>query len=238
MSALQRISVELDDMPKYFYHPLKINRINQSFGQNLACVDNATGTKTIYCDGHNPPKGYRSVYSQMLGHNGIDYFATRWTQVYASREGTVIEVETEEARGLGIGILHEFKIDPYTREELTKEQVRAREKAGLDVETVYYKTRYWHLIAMDVHIGDKVWTGSLIGYADNTGYSSGDHLHFEIKRTDRRGNTLDNNNGYFGAVDPLPLMFDDCAVDINLARKAIELAAQAVDKLADKLRGR
>lgn len=201
-------------MRKLFYRPVRHKAINQSFGENRACVDIATGKHTITCDGLNPPKGYKSVYSQMKGHNGIDYFAPRWEPIYASREGVVVEVETEVERGLGVGILH----GPYDGE--------------------YYKTRYWHLIAMDVHIGDKVHTGSLIGYADSTGYSSGDHLHFELKKTDSRGNTLNNNNGYFGGIDPLPLMFDDCAVDINLARKAIELAAQAVDKLADKLRGR
>lgn len=169
----------------------------------------------------------------MRGHNGLDYHALRWTQIYAAREGEVVEVETEQERGLGIGILHKFYVDTATGQELTVSQAKSRPH-----KVVYYKTRYWHLIAMDVHIGDRVWTGSLIGYADSTGYSSGDHLHFEVKETDSRGNTINNNNGFFGAVDPLPLMYDDFARDVNLLRLSLEKAASMLDAISDKLRGR
>lgn len=199
-------------MARRFYWPISPVRISQHFGENKACVDVATGKKTITCDGLNPPPGYKSVYSMMKGHNGFDLHALRWQDCYAAREGVVIEKETELSRGLGLGILH----GPY--------------------EGKYYKTRYWHLIGMEVDVGDRVWTGQLIGYCDNTGYSSGDHLHFEIKECDRFGNTLNNDNGFFGAIDPQPLMFDTPAVEVNKFRFIIESAAAVLQKIIDRMR--
>lgn len=74
---------------KLFYRPVSPWRITQYFGENKTCVDNASGTKTISCDGLNPPEGYRSAYSQMKGHNALDLQAYRWQPVYAAREGVV-----------------------------------------------------------------------------------------------------------------------------------------------------
>lgn len=198
---------------RLFYRPVKPFSVTQYFGENKACVDLNTGTKTIYCDGLNPPAGYKSVYSMMKGHNGLDLSAKRWQPVYAAREGVVNEVSTEEARGLGIGLFHDFGVNGC------------------------WRTRYWHLAALEVHIGDKVSTGQLIGYADNTGYSSGDHLHFEVKRVSPDDMDIYNyDNGYFGAVDPCPLLFSDYAVDVNLLRKSIELASSMLQKIIDSMR--
>lgn len=199
-------------MDRLFYWPVSPVRITQHFGENKACVDTATGTQTITCDGLNPPEGYKSVYSMMDGHNALDLEAKRWQPVYAAREGFVREVETEPSRGLGVGIEHDF--GPQGR----------------------WKTRYWHLIALDVHYGDYVYTGQLIGYADSTGYSSGDHLHFEVKPLHPDGSNAQPENGFFGACDPLPLMFDEYARDVSLLRQAIERIAAALESLIDRMR--
>jgi murein DD-endopeptidase MepM/ murein hydrolase activator NlpD len=199
-------------MEKLFYWPVTRRGINQYFGENKACIDLASGTKTIACDGLNPPAGYKSVYSMMKGHNALDLYAERWQPVYAAREGFVREVETETSRGLGIGIEHDFG-------------AKGR-----------WKTRYWHLVALDAHYGDYVYTGQLIGYADSTGYSNGDHLHFEVKPLNSDGTNAQQNNGYFGAIDPLPLMFDDLARDVNTSRKMIESIAAWLDAFTDRLR--
>lgn len=197
---------------KLFYWPVNPVRLNQGFGENKGCIDNATNSKVISCDGLNPPEGYRSVYSTMKGHNGLDLMAVRWQPVYAAREGVVREVETEPARGLGAGIDHDFGAQGR------------------------WKTRYWHLCAIDVHIGDKVYTGQLIGYADNTGYSAGDHLHFEVKPLSADGSNMYPDNGFYGGVDPWPLMFDDFARNINVLRMTIETLASMVEKLIDRMR--
>ena len=195
----------------FLYQPVYPWRVNQSFGANTACYNPNTG-KVVSCDGRHPPAGYRSVYSTMKGHNGIDAFALTWQRCYAAAMGVVIEKETEPARGLGIGILHEH-------------------------EGKFYKTRYWHLAGIDVDMGEQVSAGQLIGYCDNTGYSSGTHLHFELKEVDQFGNTLNPENGYKGAIDPKPLMFGTPAFKSGVGRMAIETTSAVLDSIADRLRG-
>jgi murein DD-endopeptidase MepM/ murein hydrolase activator NlpD len=42
-------------------------------------------------------------------------------------------------------------------------------------------TRYGHLSSLAVECGQPVYQGDLIGECGNTGWSSGAHLHFEIR---------------------------------------------------------
>lgn len=204
-------------MKKVFCQPLKQFIITQAFGEDRACIS-ADNKKVISKpQGAVCPDGFRSLYGNMNGHNGIDLFATRWQPVYGAREGKVIEVSTEAERGLGVGILSVL-------------------------DGVYYKHRYWHLIALDVSLGEEVKTGDLIGYADSTGYSSGDHLHFEVKVVNANGEPTEPNNGYFGAVDPLPLVDNIFALDAkgieSTIAKVREQLALLADALADFLRWR
>jgi murein DD-endopeptidase MepM/ murein hydrolase activator NlpD len=45
-------------------------------------------------------------------------------------------------------------------------------------------TLYAHLSLIKVSQGDKIYTGDVIGYSGNTGYSTGPHLHFGVYATD------------------------------------------------------
>lgn len=147
----------------------------------------------------------------MLGHNGIDAIAHRWAPIYAAQSGRVDEVCTEEARGLGVG-------------------VRTCAPDGR-----WYRHRYWHFIAIDVENGDEVQTGDLLGYADSTGYSSGDHLHFELKEVDKDGRVLNKDNGYLGAVDPLLFMEDNYALNIKGITSSIQIIREKLAILADHI---
>lgn len=196
----------------FLYQPVYPWRVNQPFGANTACINLNTG-KVVSCNGHRPPPGHKSVYSMMLGHNGIDARAWRWQRCYAAAAGRVVEKQTEPARGLGISILHP------------------------EWEGRFFKTSYWHLAAMDVDMGDQVSAGQLVGYCDNTGYSSGDHLHFQVKETDADGNTINKENGYLGAIDPAPLMLDRPAFQAGIARATIEVTSAFLDSISDGLRG-
>lgn len=206
---------------KFLYQPIKPFVINQRFGEDKACLATDPNTKPAYISKETTatcPVGYKSMYSMMKGHNGVDLNAYRWQPVYCAQIGRVDEVSTEEARGLGVG-------------------VRTQAPDGR-----WFRHRYWHFIALDVENGDELKTGDLIGYADSTGYSSGDHLHFEVKEVDKDGRVLNQNNGYFGAIDPLPLMEEKFALDIkgivstlNLIREKL---AVLTDSIADWLRKR
>lgn len=212
---------------KFLYQPVTPWIVNQKFGENKVCVDLATGKKVIMCDGLNPPLGYKSVYSQMKGHSGIDTMARRWQPVYASAPGWVEEVQTESERGLGVGVITDQKY-PCT-------ETGANE---------FFKYRNWHFIGINVHKGDKVVTGSLLGWADSTGYSTADHLHFELKPVTLAGGGWVNilqDNGYFGAVDPEPYMENIFALKIRDIVSAImsirEKLAKILDKASDTMRG-
>lgn len=208
----------------FLFKPVKNLYVGQGFGQSNACIDDKG--KIISKVGGVCPAGSKSFYESvgLNGHNGLDISANRWQPIYASCEGVVEEVQTEEAKGLGIGIITENK---YFCVETGQEE--------------HFKHRYWHFIGFNVNKGDKVKIGDLVGYADSTGYSSGDHLHFELKpvRKNSKGewyNAL-QTNGYYGCVDPSPYMLNVFAGDADKFKKILETFALILDKISDILRG-
>jgi murein DD-endopeptidase MepM/ murein hydrolase activator NlpD len=99
-------------------------------------------------------------------HAGIDLAGPHGTPIYATADGTVTEAEYNNG---GYGNL--IKIDH-----------------GRGIET-----RYGHLSAFGVRLGDRVKRGQMIGRMGSTGRSTGSHLHYEV-RIDGR------------AVNPIPFM--------------------------------
>jgi murein DD-endopeptidase MepM/ murein hydrolase activator NlpD len=205
----------------FLFKPISPYTITQTFGENRACIDKATGKITITCDGLNPPLGYRSIYSRMLGHNGIDMKAIRNTPIYSSQDGEVVEIVDEKVRGLGIGIITDNKF--WCTETQSFE---------------HFKIRYWHNLVNLVRKGDKVSIGQHIANVDNTGYSSGDHLHFEIKPvkitkrnkdgTIKSYENILQNNGYFGAINPLPYLREENASRLQGIRSVWERILWAI----------
>jgi len=214
---------------KFLFKPVNPFQITQNFGEDKCCVDKATFTKYIYKEtSQTCPVGFKSVYSMMKGHNGLDLVAKRWQPCYAMQDGEVVEVSTEEARGLGVTILTNDKY--YCEESKT---------------TTQFVYKCWHFIANNVHVGDKVEVGSLLGYCDSTGYSTGDHLHIELKpvtvsfkKGKRQITNILQDNGYFGAVNPITYMENTFALDFaGFVKKFRELSARITDWMGDKLRG-
>ena len=87
-------------------------------------------------------------------HKGIDLAAPLGTEVFAARDGTVGLVGVDPVMGNMIILNHE---------------------AG-------YQTIYGHLAEIYVQLNDTVRSGMIIGSVGTTGYSTGPHLHFEIRR--------------------------------------------------------
>ena len=130
---------------------------------------------------------YQANGINIKGHNGLDIRCSRGQIVRASHNGEIsIEIDSRQGHGVLIKTLDE------------------REYPG---GTSYFKTIYWHLLPnIPVVNGQNVKAGDVIGYADSTGFSTGDHLHYGLKRCTKDGLTLDHENGYLGAIDPEPYL--------------------------------
>ncbi len=65
------------------------------------------------------------------------------------------------------------------------------------VQHAWGKSYYGHLSEVKVKVGDQVIRGSGLALSGNSGITTGPHLHFSVK-PDKN----DNDNGYYGKVDP------------------------------------
>lgn len=141
-----------------------------------------------------------AAYAQfgMKGHNGIDYGLTTGTPVLAATDG-VAQVLSDPP---GFG----------TYVEITGAQ---------------YKTVYAHLKSASVTSGQSVRAGQQIGLSNNTGNSSGPHLHFGAKPINP-----DKTNGYFGAIDPAPLFNQGATTMPSSQDKTDDLAVRLAYNLA------
>jgi len=194
---------------KLLAQPVKPFIVNQHFKENKACISLDGTRKVIVCDGTKPPAGYKSLYGAQ-GHSGIDLRSSHGQEVYASASGTVYMIDTNPKSGLDIRI------------ESNDQGVR-------------FRVIYEHLMGYQVKVGDKVTVGQLIGWADNTGYSSGNHLHLQMEIWSGT-----SNGSSWVLADPIPYMDNAFALDIlaliNKVKYLREVVAKLLDNLAYKLR--
>lgn len=88
-------------------------------------------------------------------HKGVDIAAPTGTSVYSAAEGEIVRIGHQPS---GYGNFIEM-----------------RHPNGMT-------TMYAHLSRIDVASGDRVLGGERIGLVGSTGYSTGPHLHFEVRR--------------------------------------------------------
>lgn len=186
-------------MNKFLYRPTYPFIIHQKFGENKACVND--DNKVITCDGNNPPAGFRSLYGPN-GHAGLDLKADHGQPVYCAAPGRVSFIDTQPRSGLDVRI-------------------------DTEINGVQFRHIYEHLLGYQPKIGDVLEVGDLIGWADNTGYSSGDHCHFQLNQL---------INGNWVPVDPLPYMYDTFALHVNMFKRLKESVARLSEMIADWLR--
>ena len=163
------------------------------------------------------------IYAQegMKGHNGTDFRAIDGEEIRFNdfNRGQVVHLSNSQTYGIGVTVL-----------------VKQSDFAA-------YKLIYWHLKDYVVQMGDFLDTGDLLGHADNTGISTGTHLHFGLypcvlEGTEYVNDPAINANGYQGAVDPMPYMNNQYVLDyvsaqgqaISLLQKIIALVQQLIKK--------
>jgi len=93
-------------------------------------------------------------------HSGMDFKAKRGTPVKASGDGKVIKAGRNGGYGRVVEIEHANG----------------------------YVTRYAHLSRISVKVGQRVTRGQTVGKVGSTGRSTGPHLHYEVRKSDKARN--------------------------------------------------
>ncbi len=209
-------------------YPCKPYVVNQKFGENGAY--------------------YQSHGINIVGHNGIDLRAKHGQPIYAAHDG-IAYFETDNSGGEGVILITNESFD-Y--------------KGG----QAWFKTIYWHLCdyakepkykspVLDYQQKHSkqpmpIKRGDLLGYADSTGLSTGDHLHFGLKAIKPGTNnsngedaadvgignwiTLDTGNGFLGAINPTSYFNGKYAQDPQLVVIPIIQEADTIVKAIEDLK--
>jgi len=138
----------------------------------------------------------------LKGHNGLDYGLPTGTQVIAPHDGKVIEAQNDPS---GYG--------NYIKIENTK---------GGSVLA--------HLQTFQVKVGDMVSEGQPIALSNNTGNSTGPHLHWGYYLFPR-----DRNNGFNGYIDQLPLLKPTTEPMATITQKDLNAIIEARNSNWDNL---
>lgn len=178
------------------YYPVKPFYLTQKFGE------------TAYL------QYYKDNGVVFAGHNGDDMAARHGQPVYAAHDGRAY-YEVDNKQGHGVIVV--------STEQFDYKDTQA-----------FFKTIYWHMVDSykepkyrspiekytdTTGAGILVKAGDLLGYANSTGVSTGDHLHFGLKPMSlsypNDYTNIEQDNGYQGAIDPTPCFNGLYAEDIT-----------------------
>ncbi|MFP4487926.1 MAG: M23 family metallopeptidase [Bacteroidales bacterium] len=119
--------------------------------------------------------GYRihPIYKIRKFHEGMDFTASTGTEIYSTGDGKVASIRNSK-RGFGNHIIIDHGYG--------------------------YRTLYAHLSRFEnLHVGQSVRRGDVIGYVGSTGLSTAPHLHYEVHLN---GKKVDPANYYFNDLTP------------------------------------
>lgn len=105
---------------------------------------------------YTSPFGWRDIGVGPEFHAGLDIAAPAGTPIYAAADGVVTFIGSHWSAGNYINVTH-------------------------NIDGTILTTRYLHLNAYAVSLGDTVKQGELIALMGSTGRSTGPHLHFEVR---------------------------------------------------------
>lgn len=114
----------------------------------------------------------------LAGHEGIDFATPTGTPILVATDGVVVRDFDDPVAGRNYGIY-----------------VAVWDKIQ------NCATYYCHLASNVVSVGQAVVKGQLLGYSNNTGNTTGPHLHFGLCKTDAQGARINTDNGFSGFVN-------------------------------------
>lgn len=188
---------------------IKTNWLTQGFGENKAMVKLNKWNRPIRpfivksIPSTGIPDGWTGFYTAlgMKGHNSDDWMSWHGEPLYFSTKAKTAWYSldaSDQDGGIGVDVFSVSRIHiPVLPPETG---VEARKDWEAHNHTIRVKFRGWHLLK--AWKDEEVLLGELVGYCDNSGASSGSHLHgWAMKFVDDNDNTFDTNNGYYGCVD-------------------------------------
>ena len=172
------VATKLDVIASQIYHQSKsydeLFAMARNKAQMLSCIPAIIPVKESDIRQISSFFGYRTdpIYKVTKYHSGIDFASFVGAEVFASGDGTVVKLESNQwGYGNMITIDHGYG----------------------------YKTRYAHLSKFAVSQGKKVKRGQLIGYVGSTGKATGPHLHYEVMKNDEH---VDPMHFFFNDLSP------------------------------------
>lgn len=139
----------------------------------------------------------QNVYKVAFGmncHNGVDIAAPLGTPIYAPHDGWIVE-QVGKPTGFGLRITMRVESDGKFYMGIYGHQQRF--EAPNQWEYGWYDKNH------------PVKKGDLIGYVNSTGFSTGNHCHWGWYEMTANGATINLQNGYGGAIDPMPFVKDN-----------------------------
>lgn len=152
----------------------KVFEMARKKSEMLSCIPAIIPVKTTDIKQISSYFGYRTdpIYKVTKYHSGMDFAASKGTDVYASGDGVVVELERNYwGYGNVVTIDHGYG----------------------------YQTRYAHLSKFAVKKGQKVKRGQLVGYVGSTGKATGPHLHYEVLKNEKQ---VDPIHFFFNDLSP------------------------------------
>lgn len=201
----------------FFLRPIASNKLTQAFGANEVCAKTMVGGfprrpyQLVNKVNGVCPVGTLDFYKLQgeKGHNGMDWAAWHGEPSYhcGLYEGW-LQSSHDRDKGLNIDVVSNVPLFLCTEK-------------GCPTGTMHYiMIRYAHGSQMIGWDKKPVKAGDHIMIADNTGDSSGDHVHWAPKWCDKNGVQLHTDNGYSGAFDPTPMFQNTFIIDFLAAQAA------------------
>ncbi len=136
--------------------------------------------------------GNKQIYKQfgLEGHNGVDFAGPRpgdKIPLYSPYNGKIVKVGYGKS---GFG-----------------NYVRILTDGDANGEQREFTLAHFHSINEHVKEGGYAYLGDPLGIMGNSGFSTGVHLHLQMRRL-KNGKVLNYNNGYKGAIDFFPYMIN------------------------------